>query len=199
MSLFSFGAGSWTVTRAIPFGEKLWPGVIVFGLITGVAFWFGGSMAWENHLFADHAQRMESRVLRKYIAESHGKNGPIYTPHTVYRYQVGNLVTQCDDSVDRGTWDAVHEGGGMPIKYLPEKPSDNRIDNGAVDYKDELIAKFGLIAGLIGLILGVANAVATNRRIKLVERLLTTGLSTTGRVTAVDTSGGEVAADFFAV
>jgi hypothetical protein len=185
VSLFSFGPTP--VKRAIAYNENLWPVVVFVGLVTVGALWYGGWWTWQNHLFADHARQMEAKVLRKYVVESQGKHGPIYTPHLQYGYQVGNLLVNCDVTVGSDIYDQVEEGGDMPIKYLPEDVTNNRLDDTADDYQATVKANFGLIAGAVGLFFTIAGAFNADRRKKTLTKLKTAGLSASGRVTSVET------------
>jgi hypothetical protein len=185
MSLFSFDRPY--LSRALPYDNSLWPGIIFFAVLTGIGFWYGGWWTWQNHLFADHGQVMEAKVLRKYLAKSQGKHGPVYTPRLAYGYQVGNVVVNYDVAPARDTWDQVDANGGVPIRYLPEDISDSRLANTGEDFKATLKARLGLGGGLLALALGLGVTMSTNRRKKRVERLRTRGLTARGRVTALDT------------
>ena len=187
MSLFSFGTSSPPAIRAVPFNQKFLPGVVIFGLLAAVALWFGLKWTWENHLFADHARRTEGKVIQKYMTESHGKSGTTYTPRISYTYRAGNVIGNCDVVVPRDIWDQVHDGGSIPIKYLPEDLSDSRIDDTADDLQATMKGCVALGVGLLGLICCITTTVRGNRRKKLLDQLTTRGLSTMGRVTALDT------------
>jgi hypothetical protein len=185
MSLFSFDRPR--LSRALPYNNRLWPGIIFFAALTGIGCWYGGWWAWQNHLFADHGQVIEARVLRKYLAESQGKHGPVYTPHLTYGYQVGNVVVNSDVAISRDTWDQVDGNGGIPIRYLPEDVADSRLANTAEDFKAMLKARLGLGGGLAAFVMGIVGTTYTNRRRMRVERLRTMGLTAAGHVKAVDT------------
>jgi hypothetical protein len=185
VSLFSFERPC--VSRALPYKDNLWPGIIFFAAITGIGLWYGGWWTWQNHLFAEHGQQMEATVLRKYMAVSRGRHGPSYTPHVAYGYRVGDVIINCDTPIQRSTWDEIDGSGGVPIKFLPEDPPDSRIDNTAEDWRSTMKGYLGLGGGLLALVFGVSATVSVHRRKTRVERLRARGLTASGRVTAVDT------------
>jgi hypothetical protein len=174
-------------SRALPYRDKLWPGIVCFGALAGIALWYGGWWTWQNHLFAEHGQRLEATVLHKYMAVSHGKHGPYYTPHIAYGYRIGDVIINCDTPVQRSTWDEIDGSGGVPIKFLPEDPPDSRIDNAAEDWPATMKANLGLGGGMLALVFGISATISVHRRKTRVEGLRARGLTASGRVTAVDT------------
>ena len=179
--------GQSRLARAVPFNENLWIGTVVCALIAVAGFWYGGWWTWQNHLYADHGQEMLATVTHKYVVVTQGKHGPIHTPHLQYHYHVRDVAVDCDVSTQWTLYNAVVEGGGMPIKYLPEDPANNRLDDTGDDYQAKMKANGGLIAGLVALVFAIASAIGADRRKKLLTRLKTAGLSTVGRVTSVET------------
>ena len=188
------------LARAVPYDENLWIGTAFCALIMVAGFWYGGWWTWQNHLFADHSRELLATVTQKYVVVSQGKHGPIYTPHIQYQYHVRDLMVECDTPTKNSLYNQVAEGGGMPIKYLPEDPANNRLDDTADDFASRMKANLGLIAGMVGLVFASASAIRADRRKKLLTRLKTSGLSTVGHVVSVDTErAGKTMATFLRI
>jgi hypothetical protein len=182
-----FGMGAPAVTRAVRYAGAFWFGVVILVLFTGSALCFGGYSAYENYLFDDHARHVVGRVDQKYITTSQSKSGTQYHYHVAYSYDVDNLAYHDADTLSHENWDELSERGAIPIKYLPEKPGDNRIDNTAIDYHAKVKAWFGLGFGLLVLVVGGSGAITTYKRNKLVKRLRSAGISCQGRIISMET------------
>ena len=186
MSLFSFSKPA--VPRAIVYNRWLPVGVVLWTIFTVVVLGIGGWMTWHNHLFADHARKATGTVLRHYTTITHGKGGSTTTHyHLNYGYRVGDLLVNASTSVRQATWSQLGDGGPVPIKYLPEKPQDSRVDNAGEDYDAWQEATIGLVVGLSSLVIGSIVTARAYRRNRQQKRLVAQGIPTQGRITSVDT------------
>lgn len=183
MAFLSFGSPP--VTRAIAYNRGLWLGVALWAVFTGAVLWFGGWWTWQNHLFADHGRSTAATVIRLYTTISHGRHGSSTTYHVVYGYRVGDLLVNTQTSVHRATYLQMTAGGILPIKYLPEKPDDSRLDNTAEDADKSRAQWAGLGVGLVSLVVGTYATAHTHRRNRLQRRLTATGFSTQGTITDI--------------
>ncbi|HEV3271612.1 MAG TPA: DUF3592 domain-containing protein [Candidatus Methylacidiphilales bacterium] len=171
--------------RAVPY-TSLWFGVIIWTLVTGALLI--GTSWWlhQNYLFAYHSKAAMGIVERKFMRVSHGRHGDNYTPCLDYRYQTERMAADCDSAVQGDTYSAVSVGDSIPILYLPEEFTDNRINLPAENQKVRLIT-FGLIAA--SLVIAVGGAFTLRyyvRQNKTNRYLLANGLSCQGAVTDVN-------------
>ena len=173
-----------TVTRAVPY-TSLWFGVLLWALVGGALLCGTAWMLDQDYLFAFVAKPAHAIVERKYVKVSHGKHGPSYTPHLVYRYQAGPLAAECDAAVQSDTYASVAEGGSIPVLYLPEEFADNRIDLPAENRQVSIIT-YALVAASLVVAVGGAFILRYNVRQNKINRyLLAGGLSCQGTVTDV--------------
>lgn len=174
------------MTRAIPYNQWLWLGIALWLGVTGTILVWGVWWAYENQLFADHSTHINGTVVRKFVTVSHGKGGPHYTHCVAYTYRAGNLIGTCVTPVHGYVWEVFQEGGPIPIKYLPEKPQDSRIDEPAEDYSATMKERIGLGFGGLSLLLGTAISYYGFRRNQLYQRLISAGDSCVGIITSVE-------------
>jgi hypothetical protein len=174
------------MTRAVPYNRWLWLGIAVWLLVNGTILGTGAWWAHENELFADHAVHVEGTVVRKFVTVSHGRGGPHYTHGIAYTYRAGNVVATRQTPVHGYVWEVFQEGGTIPVKYLPEKPQDSRIDEPAQDDADTMKARIGLGLGGLILLLGAAISYFAIGRNRLHRRLIAAGDSCVGKITSVE-------------
>ena len=176
--------------RAVNY-HPVWPAMTIWGLFTVVAFWFGASSAYENHLFSSHAEHVQGTVLKKYETDWQGKNGTVgYTHYIVYGYVAGTLLGNCQTLVHGDIWSQLSEGGPIPVKYLPGDPQNSRIDDATEDAYASIPAWVGLGLGLVILLAGAPHFAWMISRNKLYFRLLATGTTGLGTVTAIKVETG---------
>lgn len=151
------------------------------GLLSGT-----GYMLYEDYLFANYGRQTAGMVERKFMRVSQGKHGPTYTPCLDYRYQMPGFSVTSESTVQGDTYAAVAEGGSIPVLYVTNEPTDNRIDLPAENRMVQMIT-YGLLAGsLIVSVAGIWTLVYTLKRNKLNRYLLASGLACTGTVTDVN-------------
>jgi hypothetical protein len=171
--------------KAIPY-QSVWLGMSLWLLVTSGLLGWGGWQTYENHLFADHARPVTGTVIDRGVSVSHGRGGTTYHYSLAYNYQADNLGVTCRTSVLGSTYGAFAIGDPIPLLYLPEKPSDSRINALAEDESLRNKAFMVCALGLIALVAGAGISSYVIWRNKINRRLIATGLSCEGRVTSVD-------------
>jgi hypothetical protein len=164
--------------------SPVWLFMPIWALLAGVILWFSVGLAYENHLFAGNVIRQTAQVTRKFKMESHGKNGVHYTPCLIYVYDANGQQVTCQVKVLEDTWEHVIQGGVIPIKYLPETSSDNRIDLSGEDQIVFLKAAGGLTLGILIFAVGAFGFGYLIRQNKLRSQLIKEGIPCVGTVTS---------------
>lgn len=172
------------MTRAIPF-TSIWLGLVLWVLVGGSLLAGASWLLYQDYLFANYGKPIMGTVDRKFMRETQGKHGPVYTPCLDYEFQVGQMTAHCESTVQNGTYESVTEGDPLPIIYLPEKITDNRINLPAENQRVQLIT-FGLVtASLVVFVGGLFILRYYLRQNKINRYLLSNGLSCQGLVSEV--------------
>jgi hypothetical protein len=165
-------------------------------ILMGVLFGRVAMLMHENHLFATEARHVTGTVLKKVIQQFHGAHSN-YTLSLFYTYTAGNLQGRCLTEVEPTTFIHAHVGGPLPIAYLPEDPTNHRIDIpwenagarwGPLD--DFIISLFAFVPG-VGLIWHFAW------RNRIYARLMAAGIPCWGEVTALKSSHHRASSDTY--
>jgi hypothetical protein len=170
--------------RAVPY-TSLWFGVILWTLLTGALLIYTSWWLYQDFLFAYHSKSTVGIVERKFMKVGQGKHGPTYTPWLDYRYQTERMATECDSSVQSATYSGISPGNSIPILYLPEEFTNNRI-NLPAENRHVLLITWGLVAG--SLVVSVGGAFILRYYVqqnKINRYLLASGLSCQGTVTEI--------------
>jgi hypothetical protein len=145
----------------------VWIFIPIWALFVGVVLDRSVRLAHENHLFADHARRVAGLVQNKeQQAHSGGRGGTTYTYLVYYAYEVANIRAACEAQVQLSTWQELTIGGTVPIAYLPENPSDNRIDLPAETATTTWHADVGILVAILTFFLvgaGIWRQLSDNR------------------------------------
>jgi hypothetical protein len=171
--------------RAV-FHQPFWMPVILAGLLVCFFFSGGGWLAYRNYLFADYGQLVVGKVVLKKITVTHGKGA--HTDYSMlYQYQAGNMEVQRWAGVNSDTYHEYPAQAEIPIKYLPEKTTDSRIDNVSENGSQTASAVTILGIACVGLLILIIFGVFRFRSNTRVDQLLATGLTSMGRVTSLET------------
>jgi len=169
--------------RAVPY-TSIWFGLFLWVLIGGALLVFTSWYLFQDYLFACDAKSVVGLVEQKYETVSHDRHGDHYTDHLVYRYQVGRMAADSESTVQRDTYDSVSEGSAIPLLYLPEEMTNNRIEMPAeirVVYWTTIALVVGSLASSIGGAFVLRYYVRQNQ---LNRFLLASGMQCQGTVTA---------------
>jgi len=147
-----------------------------------------GVLMEENHRFATSAIHVQGTVVQKFLMPIRGRRSTSWVPGLVYTYTAGNLWGRCTTEIEPPTYWLVHNGGPVPVAYLPGQPKNSRLDlpweNAAAHWApiDDLI-----VAALI-FVPGAIVVAHFGRRNRIHTWLLAHGGRAWGEVTAVRTS-----------
>jgi hypothetical protein len=126
-----------------------------FAALGTLFFILGAHTFYRNWQFASNAERVKGIVTDRHISVSHGRHGSSTTYHIGFRYadhEGAEFVTSV--SVVSDTYDSLHLHRAVPVKYLAQYHSINRIDLPEEDssYQTQAMAftGFGLLFGGCG-------------------------------------------------
>jgi len=114
------------VKRAV-YHSAVWLVVPLWLILLGAVLGRVAILAFENHQFATTARHVQGTVVQKYFLSTRGQHNDLI-PVIIYTYSTGSLVGRCATDVTLATYRMFHEGGPIPVMYLPGAPTDNRID-----------------------------------------------------------------------
>ena len=164
---------------------KLALGFIIWAAISGAFTYFSAKALYEDHLFTHHAIPVTGKVVQKHYTVSHGRHGTSYTYYVSYNYKAGNVDGFCQQSILRGTYYYLSEGGPIPVMYLPGDPAKVRVN--LVPEEHAKHVDTGILCTVAGIFLLGGSFVIT--RICLTnaawQRLRREGIVTRGTVTNI--------------
>jgi hypothetical protein len=162
----------------------LWVGLLFVPI--GAAFiCVAVSMTLEERAFANRGETAQATVVDKSLEKADFDRNPSTRYIVRYRFttSAGAQVEQTRQvSVDE--WEQLAPGSILPIRFLPEKPADDRRDH---DSTWAGVAAF-LALGLIMAALGIPLLFYALREISRQRRLWRTGTTVPALVTAIATS-----------
>jgi hypothetical protein len=173
--------------QAVPY-TVLWPGYILWPIVTATIFYFGLPMAYKNHRFAVESKPVMGTVDdRTYSVSRGGRGGTQYSYYIVYHYEVGNLRAFCRTSVHLATWQVLQKAQPIPLKYLADDPASSRIALSPEENGYRISAVATNVGGLISLFGGAGVLRFLYLRNKRYEKLVAQGLTAQGQVTDIRT------------
>lgn len=147
---------------------------LVAGLLT---LFIGGGMLWQESRFASGADDAVGTVLGKSLNQATSDRGTEYFVN--YRFTDANGVTHdASDELDFAAWDALVEGGPIPVQYLEGDPATSRMAG-----DDWFLAWIFLGIGLLTAAVGTALAIPGIRGFRRERRLWSSGTPVWATVT----------------
>ena len=175
------GPSLWQLAKNSVF---LWVGLL-FVPIGAVFIGVGVSMALEERAFANRGQTADATVVDKSLEKANFDNNPSTRYIVRYRFTTpaGAAVEQTRQ-VSVEEWERLAPGSILPIRFLPERPVDERL---ADDSTWAGVVAF-LTLGLIFVAVGIPLLVSALREISRQRRLWRTGTTVPALVTGVAAS-----------
>ena len=147
---------------------------MIAGLLMG---FIGGGMLWQESRFAEGSVEAEGTVLGKSLNQATSDRGTKYFVN--YRFTDANGVTHdASDEVEFAAWDALVEGGPIPVQYLDGDPATSRMSG-----DNWLFAWIFLGIGVLTAAIGTALVIPGIRGFRRERRLWTSGTSAWATVT----------------
>jgi hypothetical protein len=151
-----FPTYSWNTQRDLPKSVDycpIWFFLLLWIAVIAGTLWFSIHLTEENHLFAIHGRHVPAEITDKWTTVSHGRGGSSTNYHLQYAYTGGDYRITDDTTTSSDMYGRIDVGDRIPVIYLPEKPSDNRIDSLSIAGKYQAGAIFGFVfaAGVFGL------------------------------------------------
>jgi len=160
-----------------------------FAAMGTLFFILGAHTFYRNWQFASTAERVKGIVTDRHISVSHGRHGSSTTYHIGFRYadhEGAEFVTSV--SVVSQTYDSLHLHRAVPVKYLSQYHSINRIDLPEEDSSYQMQAMaftgFGLLFGGCGWY----SFISLERLIFYRRWLRKNGVQCVGRVERIEAS-----------
>ena len=173
------------IIRAVPH-TSIWFGLFFWVLLGGALLVFTSWWLYEDFLFTFDSKSVVGIVEQKYETVSHDRHGDNYTDHLVYQYKVGRMAMGSDSIVQRGTYDSVSKGSSIPLLYLPEELTNNRIEM-PLEIQLTYWTTIGLVAGSLASTIGGVFVLRYYVRQNQLNRFLrASGMQCQGIVTAVN-------------
>jgi len=160
-----------------------------FAALGTLFFVLGLHTFYRNWQFSGDVERVVGNVTARYITVSHGRHGSSTTYHIGYRYtDLEGTVFLTSVSVVYGTYYRLGMPGAVPIKYLPQFHTLNRIDLPDEDgsYRNQALAFTG-IGGVFGGF-GWYSFIGLERLIFYRRWLRKNGVRCAGRVERLESS-----------
>ncbi len=152
-------------------------------------FIMGAHTLYRNIQFAGNVVRVNGTVTNHFITHSHSRHGTSTTYHLSYHFaDTEGRSFESSTSATGKTYYQLGTNSTVPVKYLPNLPTINRIDLPAEDRNYETTAEITLILGGIFGGLGWYVFIGLERQIFYRRWLRRSGIQRVGTVDQIETN-----------
>lgn len=129
-------------------------------------------------------------VMKQYV--STGNDSTTYKILYEFQTKNGKQITS-DDDVQNGFWNSVNQGDKISVKYLPDDPTVNSVDEGnnIIYYFFSIFILIGSVMFLVGVYMltsGISARFSGTKRREMKNDLQISGQHTTAKVTGLKRS-----------